>query len=98
MDIIKHNKLGSRGLLALPGSHNFTHSSGCPWSFLENPGGRDRTVKGEVSTWAMEAMMATIETSQSSLGEGSDWIKDTIQEDLGNKLVRGWTHQKLRKA
>lgn len=98
MDIIKYNKLGSKSLLALPGSHNFIHSSGSPWSFLQITGGRDKTILGEISTWAMEAKMATIEACQASLGEGSDWIKDTTQEDLENKLVRGWTHQKLRKA
>lgn len=40
-------------------------------------GGRDRAVKREVSTCIVTAEMATLEACKSSLGEGSDWIKDT---------------------
>ena len=38
------------------------------------------------------------EVCQSSLGKGLDWVRDTTLEDLGNRLIRGWTYQKSEKA
>ena len=59
--------------------------------------GEGRTIKGKVSTCAVGAKMVTIEACQSSLGKGWDKRQKT-PENLGNVLVRGWTHQKPTKA
>ena len=64
-----------------------------PVHCLEITGGRDRIIKGKVSTYTLGAKMLTVNACQSSSGKWSDWISDKTP-DLENRLVRGWTHQK----
>ena len=76
----------------------FTHFPGNNCPSPQNNVGRGRTIKGEVSSYAVGAEMATIEACQSSLEQGWDWIRDKTLEDVRNRLVRGWTHQKPAKT
>lgn len=65
---------------------------GSSHSSLEITGGSDRIIKGEVSKYEMEAKMVTKKACQPSLEKGSDWIRGTALQDLGNRLFRGWIH------